>query len=202
MPPGLRCSLAGTNTSSVITSQTVASSFLLVSVVLGNCLTRKFGRTGVGNEQTTILGTTALRSIQGLSKSSLGQARLRTQSRDQSCRDSNHLRTLHGTRLRGVVASSLPQCRNRTKIEPVPDGIGRVFSPHCVTRSALSLISKFHDLDGGTPHNLGMQLTFPVQIPTAVLTSTALHFNVFEAIVSLSLLDTGTALPHVQHERR
>ena len=35
------------------------------------------GRTGVGNEQ---------RSIQGLSKSSLGQARLRIQSRDQSCK--------------------------------------------------------------------------------------------------------------------
>ena len=58
----------------------------LVSVVLGNHLTRKFGRTGVGNEQTAILGTTALRSIQGLSKSSLEQSRLRTQSRDQSCK--------------------------------------------------------------------------------------------------------------------
>ena len=58
----------------------------LVSVVLGNHLTRKFGRTGVGNEQTAILGTTALRSIQRLSKSSLGQTRLRTQSRDQSCK--------------------------------------------------------------------------------------------------------------------
>ena len=118
----------------------------LVSVALGNRLTRKFGRTGVVNEQTAILGTTALRSIQGLSKSSLGQARLRIQSRDQSCRDPNHLRTLHGTRLRGVVASSLAQRRKGTKKEPVRGGIRRVFSLRCMTRSALSHISECHDL--------------------------------------------------------
>ena len=104
------------------------------------------GGTGLGNEQTAILGTTALRSIRGLSKASLEQSRLRTQSRDQSCRDLNHLRTLHVTRLRGVVASLLPQRRNGTKIELVRGGIGRVFSPHCVTRGALSHISKWRGL--------------------------------------------------------
>ena len=39
----------------------------LVSVVLCNRLTRKFGRNGVGSKQNTVLGTTALRSIKGCS---------------------------------------------------------------------------------------------------------------------------------------
>ena len=75
-------------------------------------------------------------------------------------------------------------------------------------------VCKVFASDGGTPHDLGVQLTFPVQVPNAVLKSTALHFSVFEAIVYPSVhlishravlcpfIDTGTALPHVRHERR
>ena len=48
--------------------------------------------------------------------------------------------------MRGVVASLLPQRRNDAKIEPVQGGIGRVFSPRPVTRSALSHISRCHGL--------------------------------------------------------
>ena len=54
----------------------VSLSFLLVPDLPTDV---KFGRTGVGNEQTVILGTTGLR---GLSKSFLDQ-RLRTQSQSK-----------------------------------------------------------------------------------------------------------------------